>query len=250
MNDPRRQAAPRESRRELHGAAWIRRGHDIGRYLRQGVDQAVCPIGGDGDEQSAGGLRVGEYANQYLIVDLDFQPSADVIDGRLVGSGHDALPREFEGALEQRYARRVDLDGDARRLGHLVRVTDEAEAGDVGCGVDAYLSHRLGRTAVQFGHHLDCFGKIGFGHLVGLDGAGEHTAADGFRQHQPIAGLRAAVGHDALRVDRAGDGQSVFDLRVAHAVPADGDGTEAVGTNLISDALTDDPEGTGDEELE
>ena len=58
-------------------------------------------------------------------------------------------------------------------------------------------------------------------HAAELDGRADDTGAERLGEHQPVAGLRAGVGKDAIRVDGAGHRVAEFDLAILHGVAAE-----------------------------
>ncbi len=103
-------------------------------------------------------------------------------------------------------------------------MADEAEARDVGQGVDSSLAlggDYFGSRLVQRCHGGDRRVDPGLPGCFLLDGSRDHPRAEGFGEQQSVAGLCAAVGENSLGINQAGDGVSELGFVVADAVSAD-----------------------------
>ena len=105
-------------------------------------------------------------------------------------------------------------------MGYEAEVAEQAEAGDVGAGVDADAHHRLGCGAVEFAHNLDGAVEGGVVCALLLAGGGDDACADGLGEDEGVAGAGAGVGDLAAGLDDAGDRQAVFGLFVVDGVAA------------------------------
>jgi hypothetical protein len=103
-------------------------------------------------------------------------------------------------------------------------MAQEAKAGDVRAGVDPNLDHRLGRALIQGRHHADRAIDGLCGDPFELDSGRDDPKPEGFGEHQVVADLGAGVRNDLLRMDEAGDHQSVLRLGVVDAVAPDDGG--------------------------
>ena len=95
---------------------------------------------GDCDQQSSGGLRIKQdclqlLGNCFVVAHHAFGKIAVVFQAAGDVAGANAIQRAFEhGDLID-----VEVQRDIRGQGHLAGVADQAEAGDVGQGVDGSL---------------------------------------------------------------------------------------------------------------
>ena len=97
---------------------------------------------------------------------------------------------------------------------------EEPEPGHVGDGVRRARAQQLGRVLVERPHPLDgALVRLGAGQAT-LVPAHDQAGPEGFRQEQRIAGPRAVLRPDRLRVGGADDGEPVLGLGVADRVPA------------------------------
>ena len=147
-----------------------------------------------------------------------------------------AKPKEV---LERRA---VQPDGDARAACHLVAVPEQTEAGHIGAGVDAAdLAHGLRGLRVERRHARIRRVAGAVVRKSGLERGGDDADAERLGQHEHVARLRADVLEDVLRVDEAGDAQTVFRLVVLNGVPA---GDDAAGLHgLVVPALQNGADG-------
>ena len=128
--------------------------------------------------------------------------------------GQHAHAGELQRGGDQVDAVHVEGDGHVAALGHLEAVAQQAEAGDIGAGVNLMAHHHVTGGLIQGGHHAVGEGEGVLVQQVGLGGAGQHADADGLGQHQHIAGPGGGVGQQLVWVDKAGDGQAVLRLIV------------------------------------
>ena len=166
-----------------------------------------------GDEQPAGGLRV-VAENQEL---LGNAVGRDVRCGELavaaVAAGLLAGARDLERAVERRPFRRLEHEPHSAAVGHLVRVAEQPEAGHVGDRVRPEGAQHVGPVLVQGRHPLDR-GRL----LVVAAGVEHERRAERLRQEQRVAGPRARLRPDTVRVHGADDGEPVLRLLVPDRV--------------------------------
>jgi len=205
-------------------------------------DEGIGVLGRDGDQQAAGGLRVKEKraalgGDIAFVVHHTFGEFAVGFES----AGDELGTNTFDGSGEKRDFIRQDAQADRGAKGHFAGVPDDAEAGDVGDGVDVVAERDFAGRLIKGGH--GCGGSVdprGFG--LGLfDGGGNDAGADGLGEDQYIARTRGGVGEDARGIDGSGDGITEFEFRIADTVAAD-DGAsslnhfaEASGEDLFED---------------
>ena len=112
---------------------------------RQGCQGGIRVVRGQGDEQTAGGLRIEE---KILIFggDARFEPCAFADEGAIVSEapGKMAFAGGFDGAWKIAEGCVIDFEGDRLEAmcgiaeGHLSSVTEETEAGHVRDGVNGF----------------------------------------------------------------------------------------------------------------
>ena len=99
--------------------------------------------GGDGCQQAAGGLGVEEdllHGEGYAV---EPDPIPHIVAVPLGGGGEQELVGMVQRLLEDRHPARLN-DGAELSVEHLVEMAQEAEAGDVGTGVDRIAPEALG----------------------------------------------------------------------------------------------------------
>ena len=140
---------------------------------------------------------------------------------RLAGAGAELRHIQLLDTRNEWQPRQVDGERDLAPLGHLQRVSREAEAGHVGRGTYPNGQHRIACGLVEF-DHAGTGGGEHFGRaLFALGGRGDETRAEWLGQDQHVAGLRRCVREDTVGVDCSGDGETELDLGVANGVPAE-----------------------------
>ena len=175
-----------------------------------------------GEQQPSRGLRI----EQHLALE-PVEPGAVGEDG-----GHVLLVGRRAAGRHPRLEQPVDLrvDGEAgegeaeggpRGPGHAEGVAGEAEAGDVGRGVDAVLEGEAARHVVQPLHLAERRLEPGLVELVGLEGVDQDAGAERLGEQQPVAGTGAGVGEQALRVGLADHREAELELGVAHRMAAE-----------------------------
>ena len=209
----------------------------------QPLQQPLRVIGGQGRQQSAGGLGVGGQVLQRLKGGVrPAHMGGHIVQVAVSAGGDDAHGGKLPGAAHQGQARPLQHDGHIRACGHLVAVAQQAEAGDVGAGVDVVRrGHRLARPGVQGGHVHIHLRLLGIGAQPALDGGGQHAGAQGLCEYQYVPRPRPHVFQDPVGVNEAGDAQAVFWLIVLNGVSA---GDDAAGLHrLVVAALENFPDG-------
>src|SRR5260370_8651555 len=99
-------------------------------------------------------------------------------------------------------------------------MTEQAEAGNVSDRVYP-LTHKLKRlagSAIQLYHGLESRIKVAGFHFVKFVRGRNQTCAERFSQDKIIAGLRATLGQNLIRVYHAGDSKTVFWLFIVNRV--------------------------------
>ena len=119
---------------------------------------------------------------------------------------------------------------------------EQTEAGHIGAGVDAAdLAHGLRGLRVERRHARIRRVAGAVVRKSGLERGGDDADAERLGQHEHVARLRADVLEDVLRVDEAGDAQTVFRLVVLNGVSA---GDDAAGLHgLVVPALQNGADG-------
>jgi hypothetical protein len=117
---------------------------------REGCQGGIRVVWGDGDEKTAGGLRIEE---KILIFGRDarFEPCAFTDEGAIVfqTAGKMAFAGGFDGARKIGEGCVIDFEGHRLEAmcwiaeGHLSSVTEETEAGHVSDGVNGFCGFRL-----------------------------------------------------------------------------------------------------------
>ena len=97
-------------------------------------------------------------------------------------------------------------------------MADQTKAGDIGAGIGSDLHHHIFAVLVQGCHRLHHLVVGLFIQQLCLVGGGQHADSDWLGQHQKVALLAVAVFHDLVRVDKSGDAQTIFRLRVLNGV--------------------------------
>ena len=131
-----------------------------------------------------------------------------------------AHPRHLRRPGQHVHLRCVDRRPYAAALDHLQQMPHQGETGNIGAGMDRELHHHIPGGLVQRGHLPVDRLHLLQGEQSSLIGGGENAHPQGLGQQQHIAGPCAAVGQNPVRVDEAGDGQTVFGLLVKNAVAA------------------------------
>src|SRR5690606_21847170 len=111
----------------------------------------------------------------------------------------------------------VDDGADAAGPRELVQVPEQAEAGDVGGGLDAGRERRQGGVPVEGGHDGDRLLEALAGRLVPVV---EDAQAEGLGEREGQPGAAGVVAQEAVGVGDAGDRLPVLGLGGVDAVPA------------------------------
>ena len=99
-------------------------------------------------------------------------------------------------------------------------MSEQAEARDVGGGMDVHIGHGVGGVAVQPEHPLDGRRGGGRGRNLMLDRGRDDAGAQRLGQHQAVARPASPIAPHPLGMDRTGHGKAVFWLPVVDAVAA------------------------------
>ena len=125
----------------------------------------------------------------------------------------DACARRRERSVERREGGGAETDPDAAPVRRLVRVTEQAEAGDVGDRVRRERPQDLGGAVVERRHPTSRFRQVAFR-------CEYEPGAERLREEDGITRLSAALDPDAVRMDGADDRQAVLRLGVPNRVAA------------------------------
>ena len=108
-------------------------------------------------------------------------------------------------------------------------MTEQAEAGDVGCGVHrvAHRQRSVARARVQCRHDANRLVDERGGRLVTFHRRGDHPQANRLRQHDHVPGARGPVREHTLRVDGADHRETELRFRVIDGVAATHDRARA-----------------------
>ncbi len=183
---------------------------------------AAAPASGKRDQQPAGGLRIVEQV-------LEFQRqrprglhrAGGELTIVLEAARDRAQPRVVERAGEEADPRWIDFERDAAGQRHLAGVSDQAEAGHVSAAVDVEFEHGFACRAVQRQHGGDGGIHVALGGDAALHGGGDDAGAKRLGENQRVAGARAGIGLDAIRMNGSGYRIAELDLVVGHAVAAE-----------------------------
>ena len=191
-------------------------------------------------------MRIADHAHavvEFLVVKAALPHiRLSLVHDREAAVGAAVGAREIPYALEQGERREVDHGTNAARLDHLVQMARQAEAGDVGAGVDVRGEHRLAGRLVELHHRLDRAARIRFGHRADLQGGAHDARAKRFGQVQHVSRARAFVAHELIGIDGSEHRQAVFGLIVVDGVtarderPRLGDRIGASAQDLAGDA--------------
>ena len=99
-------------------------------------------------------------------------------------------------------------------------MSQQAEAGDIGCPVQVERGGKLCGTLVQPFHPIYRFADLAVDGLLAFDGSGDHPEAERFGQHQrsPIRAPPLLMNFSGM--DKTEDDQPIFRLFVLDGVPA------------------------------
>ena len=147
---------------------------------------------GDGDEEAAGCLRVEEEgAGIFVNIRGKFDAACDEFAIAFKAAGEKAAASRIARAGEQGDLRVVDAQGNGAARGHLARVAEKAEAGDVGDGVNGRVIVRglldfmqnFGGIAIEARHRGDGGFDGGGRSLPYLERRGDDAGADRFGEN-------------------------------------------------------------------
>src|SRR5690348_10941983 len=187
-------------------------------------------FGCDGDEKAAGGLRVKEESAEVFghgsgKFDAAFEEFAIVFQSAC----KEAASRGFECAGEERNFGVVQTQRHLAARSHLAGVPENAEARDVGDGVNRRgafrgrldFVERFGGFAIEARHRSERGFDRARRRLPCFKRRGDDAGADGFGEEESVARLRSDVAPDVLGMDYTSDGVSEFQIVVADGVAAD-----------------------------
>jgi amino acid efflux transporter len=170
-----------------------------------------------GQQQAAGGLRVGEQQQVLLAHPVGGQVRGHPVQVAAAAAGQVALGQPLAGPADQRHGRPVDDRRDPAGPGQLVQVAEQAEPGDVGGAADPGGQRGPAGPVVELGHHGDRLVADLAGRLVpGV----EHAGAERLGQRQRLARAARVDPQQRVRVGQAGDGHAVLGLGIVDAVAA------------------------------
>ncbi len=133
------------------------------------------------------------------------------------------MPRRGERARagQERQALGDEDEAHAARMRHLVAVPEEAEAGDVGAGVDLEASEHARGRGVERRHALDRGRVLGRAPRAALERRRDDPRAEGLGEDERVAGSGPDVAQDAVGVHESGHRHTVLDLLVDDGVAAE-----------------------------
>src|SRR3989441_7483798 len=207
-----------------------------------GLHRALPRVGmstRNADEKPTGGLWVEQQRSDRLVQALEPHACPVVVERAIPLEPTEADPGRsvFTRRRKQRDRVRVYADADARLLRHLLRVTPEPEAGDVGSRMQLRIDRRARCAAVQSAYRRYRGGESGRVESAVLVRCREDAGADRFGEPERIALAETRLEQDSLRMYAAGDGETVIRLAVDHGVPAGHDAARL--GDLVDRALED-----------
>jgi hypothetical protein len=146
-------------------------------------------------------------------------PRGEVAVARVAARAH-ALARGVERAVDRREALGLQPDAHTAALGDLVRVAEEAEAGDVGHRVRLEPAQHVSRLVVQRPHPANRALQLLRAGLTALVAAHDQAGPERLGQEERIAGHSAVLRPDAIRMHGPDHRESVLRLGVADRVAA------------------------------
>src|SRR5437879_744409 len=114
-------------------------------------------------------------------------PAASRSKSMSIGSSSCPVPwstRVLHGTGQELEPIDIDFERDAAGQRHFSRVTDEAEAGDVGAAVDIVAQHLLAGGAIEGEHGSNRRGNIGVAGNAAFEGGGDHAGAEALSEDQ------------------------------------------------------------------
>ena len=156
------------------------------------IQEPNGPVRRDRQQESARGLRVGqeELLGDGEIAEVDVVGDEGMVALRPARdhSGADQLPH----AVDHRDVARVHDRADARGHAHFAQVSEQTEPGDVGRRVHADRERGVARRVVERRHHGDGRRQQLGRRRLALDRGRDHAEPDRLREHERVAGTRAA----------------------------------------------------------
>ena len=99
-------------------------------------------------------------------------------------------------------------------------MSEQAESGNVGAGIDLKRRGRFGGGTVERSHALNRRGKLLGRQKIRLSRRIQDARAKRFCQNQPISGLCAGICQYFMRIDKSADTKPIFRLVVLNGVAA------------------------------
>ena len=186
------------------------------------MQQHFQPLRRNGDEQSAGSLRVESQVHRRLVhARRNVNRVADIFAVPLNRAWNHALPESVHRAVERWQRIGENFRAEPAWSEHPPQMREEAKARDVRAGRRARFLHRVRRRPVQRGHGN--FSRRHAGRIIApnLAAKRQHTRAQRLGEDQRVAGIWffQRVGHGGI--DHARDGKTKFDFIILDAVSAD-----------------------------
>ena len=188
----------------------------------QGLEQFIQAPGGNGDEQSAGGLGVESQVDRRLVhAGRHAQRAAHILAVALNRARNHALAQGLHRAVEGRQRTGVNFRAESSRPQHPPQMGEEAEAGDVRAGRRARLLHRFRRAPVERGHGK--FRRRQAGGIIAADLAAkdEHAGAQRLGEDERVTGLWFIERGGHGGIDQSRDGKAEFDFVILDTVSAE-----------------------------
>src|SRR5437870_12249778 len=172
-------------------------------------------------EQPAGGLRIGEEGacrTVQAIGQLDVLAVARPVAIRRAASH--TLARELEHAPVQGQLPELDARARLGATAHLEQVAQQAEAGDIGQGVDAAHTAERDARCIELCRAGEHRGVMGVVEAAFLQRGAVNADAKRLAEHEGVARPRADVALQMVRIDGPDRHQAVDRLERIERVPA------------------------------
>jgi len=195
-------------------------GNDVGPVGEEDILGFAQVIGVDREEQSAGGLGIGEK-DLKLLGNVLTEARKGLGEFKVLAGApwNAALLDELEdGRIDRRNGVGIDARGHSGFTTDVAEVSEETKAGDVSACASESGGSEGGSSGIQRGHFLGSFGFEGGRSEAFLDRGGDDASAERFGEEEVVACLGPGIGNDAVRVDESGHGKSVEGLGVLHGV--------------------------------
>lgn len=182
--------------------------------------KGITSIGRQGDEKPAGRLRIGQQSPSRLVGTVEIQSVHEVFEVCPGSAGAKSAARIRERSGQKRYSTRADARCNAGRGTEIGEVTRQPEPTDIGGSVRSARHHPVCCFSIKRRHPANCLHDIP---LVGgfcLDSRPDDARANGLGQDEKIARLSPSRRHDAARIHRSRDSQTVLGLLVVDGMTA------------------------------